>query len=108
MQKKIKNLKRKLNSPELFEEIIKLAKEATFRPILTGEKPFKNKAFLFNHAIKTGEILSEINSSKETILSGIIYQFKDLAFPESITGESQRKEISEIVYLTKKLRNSFG
>jgi len=108
MQKKIKNLKRKLNSPELFEEIIKLAKEATFRPILNGEKPFKNKAFFFNHAIKTGEILSEINSSKKTILAGIIYQFKDLSFPKSITGENQKKEIAEIIYLTKKLKNSFG
>ena len=107
MQKKIKNLKRKLNSPELFEEIIKLAKEATFRPILTGEKPFKNKAFLFNHAIKTGEILGEINSSKETILAGILYQFKDLTFPKSITEENQKKEIAEIISLTKKLRDSF-
>jgi len=108
MQKKIKNLKRKLNSPELFEEIIKLAKEATFRPILTGKETFENKAFLFNHAIRTGEILSEVNSSKETILAGIIYQFGELAFPKSIAQESQKKEITEIISLTKKLKNSLG
>ncbi|MDO8524471.1 MAG: TGS domain-containing protein [bacterium] len=108
MQKKIKNLKRKLNSPELFEEIVRLAREATFRPVLTEEKTVKNKAFLFNHCIKTGEILSEINSSKETILAGILYQFKDFVFPKSITQENQKKEIIEIISLTKKLRDSFG
>ncbi|MFH0739823.1 MAG: TGS domain-containing protein [bacterium] len=108
MQKKIKNLKRKLNSPELFEEIIQLAKEEIFRPILSDEKIAKNKAFLFNHAIKTGEILSEINSSKETILAGILYQLKDLVFPKSITQESQQNEIFDIITLTKKLRDSFG
>ncbi|MDD5738560.1 MAG: TGS domain-containing protein [Candidatus Pacebacteria bacterium] len=108
MQKKIKNLKRKLNSPDLFEEIIKLAKEANFRPVLTDEKSPQNKAFLFNHAIRTGEILGEINSSKETILAGILYQFKDLILPTSITKESQQKEIEEIIFLTKKLKDSFG
>jgi len=108
MQKKTKNLKRKLSSPELFEEVIKLAKEATFRPVLTDEKSSVNKAFLFNHAIKTGEILGEINSSKETIIAGILYQFKDLVFPKSITKESQQKEIEEIIFLTKKLKDSFG
>ena len=96
MQKKIKNLKRKLNSPELFEEIINLSKKADFKKE-------------FNHALRTGEILSEINSSKETILAGILYQFTPLeALPLMGFKDLALSEITEIISLTKKLKDSFG
>lgn len=77
MQKKIKNLKRKLNSPELFEKVKKSS----------------------DHALRVGEILSEINSSKETILAGIFYHLTPLEVVP---------EITEIISLTKKLKDSFG
>ncbi len=77
MQKKIKNLKRKLNSPELFEKVKKAP----------------------SHALRVGEILSEINSSKETVLAGIFYH---------TTPIEVAPEISEIISLTRKLKDSFG
>ncbi len=107
MQKKIKNLKRKLNSPELFDEIIKLSKEADFRPVLEGKKPAKNKAFLFNHSLRVGELLAEITPSKETILAGMIYQFENKTFPKSIT-QKQQQEITETISLTAKLKTSLS
>jgi len=107
MQKKLKNLKRKLNSPELFDEIIKFSKEADFRPILEGKKSTKNKAFLFNHSLRVGEILAELTPSKETILAGMIYQFNNKTFPESLS-QNQQQEISEIIALTKKLKTSLS
>ncbi len=95
MQKKIKNLKRKLNSPELFEEIINLSKKADFKKE-------------FNHSLRVGEILSEINSSKETILSGIFYQFTPFeGLPLTGFKDLAWSEITEIISLTKKLKESF-
>ncbi len=108
MRQKLKNLKRKLNSPELFEEVLQLARQASLRPVLHSKEIAQNKAFLFAHALRVGEILAETNSSRETILAGIIYQFEKPVFPENISDEPSKKEMAEIISLTKKLKDSFG
>lgn len=106
MQNQLKNLKRKFNSPELFEQILLLSKKADFRPF-EPEKPVPNiEQFLFKHALRVGELLAEITSSKETIIAGIIYQFKNPDFPQSGLPENKKQEIGWIVSLAKKVRES--
>ncbi|MDD4990229.1 MAG: TGS domain-containing protein [Candidatus Pacebacteria bacterium] len=106
MQNLLKNLKRKFNSPELFEQIILLSKKADFRPF-EPEKPIPNaEQLLFKHALRVGEILAAITSSKEIIIAGIIYQFKNPDFPQGGLSENIKQEISWIVSLAKRVRES--
>ncbi|MDD5433657.1 MAG: HD domain-containing protein, partial [Candidatus Pacebacteria bacterium] len=108
MRTELKALRRKIKSPELFEEILHLLNQAAFRPLEEKAGDNIEKSFLISHCLRVGALLAEMNCSRETIIGGMIFQLQEEGFHLNNLSQGQQKEVWEIVSRAKRLKQSYG